>query len=95
MKRFLIGLLGIFFIASAQEDSISELLDEAQTSIKVAIESNCEIKAPYKCAKARTYYEIAKEEVSKLNISAGEIAAKKAIHWALMAISESNRGIER
>ena len=95
MKRSVVAILSCFSIAFAEEGTVSELLDEAQTNVKFAIESNCDVKAPYYCAKARTYYEIAKEEVSKLHMDLGEVAAKKAIHWALKAIAESNGGSEK
>ena len=87
-------IFSIKSFSASKELTISELLDEAQNAIKVAFEARCEIKAPYECAKARAYYEIAKNETSKLNIEAGKEASLKAIDWALKALAVINAGEE-
>jgi len=96
----ILSVLAITFIfnlnsfATNKELTITELLDEAQNAIKIAFEARCDIKAPYECAKARAYYEIAKNETSKLNIEAGKEASLKAIDWALKALAVINSGGE-
>lgn len=89
MRIFVSSILA-FLIAmpSLAETTTTELLDEAQNSIKAAFESGCPRFAPYEYAKAETYYYIAREETSKLNTKAGNAAAMKAIEWALKAISK-------
>ena len=91
---FLALILNIKSFSQNKELTVTELLDEAQNAIKVAFEARCDIKAPYECAKARAYYEIAKNETSKLNIEAGKEASLKAIDWALKAIAVVNAGGE-
>ncbi|WP_457638606.1 hypothetical protein [Persephonella sp.] len=88
--RLLAGFfLSIFLaVSSFGETTTTELLDEAQNSIKAAFESGCPQYAPYEYAKAETYYRIAREETSKLNTKAGDAAAIKAIEWALKAMSK-------
>lgn len=89
--RPLYGFILSFFImlpSIAGETTTSELLDEAQNSIKAAFESGCAKLAPYEFSKAETYYYIAREETSKLNTKAGDAAAMKAIEWALKAMSK-------
>jgi len=75
--------------------TITELLSEAQSALKAAFEAESDIKAPYEYAKAKAYYEIAKYEISKLNIEAGKVASLKAIEWSLKAISNSYLGKEQ
>ncbi len=90
----LVLLFNVNSFAVGKELTVTELLDEAQNAIKVAFEARCDIKAPYECAKARAYYEIAKNETSKLNIEAGKEASLKAIDWALKALAVINSGGE-
>ena len=96
--RYLVVIIScLIFMSSsfAGEETVTELLDEAQNSIKMAFEANSDKKSPYEYAKAVTFYEIAKEETSKLNIKAGKAAALKSIEWALKAISNAYMGGER
>lgn len=88
--RVLLGILTALFISSHSfsETTTTELLDEAQNSIKAAFESGCPALAPYEYYKAETYYHIAVEETSKLNTKAGDAAAVKAIEWALKAMAK-------
>ena len=78
-------LISAFAVA---ETTTTELLDEAQNSLKAAYESGCPRYAPYEYYKAETYYNIAVEETSKLNTKAGDAAALKAIEWSLKAMSK-------
>ncbi len=66
----------------------TEVLDEAQNSLKIAYESKCHEYSPYEYSKAKAYYEISKIETSKGNLDAGRAAALKSIEWALKAISK-------
>jgi len=88
--RFLAALIltGLVVAGSYGETTTTELLDEAQNSIKAAFESGCPAYAPYEYYKAETYYKIAREETSKLNTKAGDAAAIKAIEWALKAMAK-------
>ncbi|NPA53550.1 MAG: OmpA family protein [Aquificae bacterium] len=92
MKTFKIFLVSIAFsgvlTTSKGEITVTELLDEAQNSIKSAFESGCPEISPYEYAKAETYYKIANEETSKLYLLAGKAAALKSIDWALKAIAK-------
>ncbi|MBK3333071.1 hypothetical protein GWK41_08315 [Persephonella atlantica] len=89
MRTFLAIVVSIFiFSVSFSETTTTELLDEAQNSLKAAFESGCPSLAPYEYYKAETYYRIAVEETSKLNTKAGDAAAVKAIEWALKAMSK-------
>ena len=99
VKGFSFILASVFILSTSsfsadKELTVTELLDEAQNAIKLAFEARCEIKAPYECAKAKAYYEIAKNETSKLNIEAGKRASIKAIDWALKALAVINSGGE-
>jgi outer membrane protein OmpA-like peptidoglycan-associated protein len=80
-------VLGVFSFSKG-EITVTELLDEAQNSVKSAFESGCPEISPYEYAKAETFYKIAKEETSKLDLLAGKAAALKSIDWALKAISK-------
>lgn len=94
--RFMISIFSILlFYSLSYSQTVTELLDEAQNSIKEAYEVHSDVKSPYEYAKAITYYEIAKEETSKLNIEAGKAASLKAIEWALKAIANSYTGGEK
>ncbi|WP_457624793.1 hypothetical protein [Persephonella sp.] len=89
--RLLLGVLFSIILSAysfAGETTTTELLDEAQNSIKAAFESGCPTLAPYEYYKAETYYYIAREETSKLNTKAGNAAAMKAIEWALKAMAK-------
>ncbi len=92
MKKFKLVLAGIVaagvFSVSKAEITVTELLDEAQNSVKSAFESGCPEISPYEYAKAETFYKIANEETSKLNLLAGKAAALKSIDWALKAIAK-------
>ena len=90
MKKSIIAsvlLVGSFLTANA-EITVTELLDEAQNSVKSAFESGCPELSPYEYAKAETYYKIANEETSKINLLAGKAAALKSIDWSLKAIAK-------
>ncbi len=97
MKNFAIIISSLILISSSvfAEETVTELLDEAQNSVKMAFEANSDKKSPYEYAKAITFYEIAKEETSKLNVEAGKAAALKSIEWALRAISNAYMGGEK
>ncbi|ACO03069.1 MAG TPA: hypothetical protein DEP48_09005 [Persephonella sp.] len=89
--RFFIALLSVIFFTVASysgEVTTTELLDEAQNSLKSAFESGCPEVAPYEYYKAEAYYMIAREETSKLNLEAGNAAALKSIEWSLKAMSK-------
>ncbi len=89
MRVFLGIVFSIFIsVVSYAETTTTELLDEAQNSLKAAFESGCPSITPYEYYKAETYYRIAVEETSKLNTKAGDAAAVKAIEWALKAMSK-------
>jgi len=66
----------------------TEYLDQAQNSLKTAQELGCELKASYECARAESYYKIAKEEASMLNLEKSKEAALKSIEWSLKAVSK-------
>jgi len=90
--KLLVTFFSVFLFFSnsfsvEKELTVTELLDEAQNSLKIAFEARCDLKAPYECAKARAYYEIAKVETSKLNEEAGKEAALKSIDWSLKALA--------
>ncbi len=90
MRKFIlttIFLAGNLLTANASI-TVTELLDEAQNSMKSAFESGCPELSPYEYAKAETYYKIANEETSKINLLAGKAAALKSIDWALKAIAK-------
>ena len=88
--RFILGMVFsvVLYTFSLAGTTTTELLDEAQNSIKAAFESGCPSLAPYEYYKAETYYYIAREETSKLNTKAGNAAAMKAIEWALKAMAK-------
>ena len=89
MRTALAIVFSIFIsVISYAETTTTELLDEAQNSLKAAFESGCPSLAPYEYYKAETYYRIAVEETSKLNTKAGNAAAVKSIEWALKAMSK-------
>lgn len=90
MKKSVIAttlLIGSLLVAKA-EITVTELLDEAQNSVKSAFESGCPEISPYEYSKAETYYKIANEETSKINLLAGKAAALKSIDWSLKAIAK-------
>jgi hypothetical protein len=89
--RFLLAVLSVVIftgISYSGEVTTTELLDEAQNSLKSAFESGCPEVAPYEYYKAEAYYMIAREETSKLNLEAGNAAALKSIEWSLKAMSK-------
>jgi hypothetical protein len=94
-KLVLFGLSLMIITYSYANETVTELLDEAQNSLKMAFESQSDKKAPYEYSKALTFYEIAQEETSKLNIEAGKAAALESIEWSLRAISKSYTGGEK
>lgn len=96
--KYLIAIISCLILTGSSfssEETVTELLDEAQNSVKMAFEANSDKISPYEYAKAITFYEIAKEETSKLNIEAGKAAALKSIEWALRAISNAYMGGEK
>ncbi len=95
MKKLIMGFLILLFSLSVNAQTVTELLDEAQNSIKMAFEAHGNLKSPYEYSKAVTYYEIAKEETSKMNVDAGKAAALQSIEWALRAISNAYTGGEK
>ncbi|RMA97311.1 hypothetical protein [Hydrogenothermus marinus] len=95
MKLFTLILSCLFVFNISYGQTVTELLDEAQKSIKEAFEANSNIKAPYEYYKAETFYNIAKEQTSKLHLDAGKAAALKSIEWSLRAISKSYAGGEK
>ena len=97
MRFFIVFIFCLLVSISSfgADETITELLDEAQNSVKMAFEANSDKISPYEYAKAITFYEIAKEETSKLNIEAGKAAALKSIEWALRAISNAYMGGEK
>ncbi len=92
MKKYKLMLLSLAlggtFLNSNATITVTELLDEAQNSVKSAFESGCPEIAPYEYYKAETYYKVATEETSKLELTAGKAAALKAIDWAYKAIAK-------
>jgi hypothetical protein len=90
MKKIIVAsLLILTSTIFAKEKLIStELLDEAQTSLKEAYENGCKDFAPYEYYKAVVFYDIAKLESSKLNVDLGKAAALESIKWSLKAISK-------
>lgn len=94
--KFLLAIISTFLLYNiSYSQTVTELLAEAQNSIKEAYDAHSNIKSPYEYSKALTFYEIAKEETSKLNIETGKAASLKAIEWALRAISNSYTGGEQ
>ncbi len=85
---FLSLILGGSVLNANADITVTELLDEAQNSVKSAFESGCPEIAPYDYYKAETYYKIATEETSKLDVLAGKAAALKAIDWSFKAIAK-------
>ncbi len=90
MKKIIVATLLIFSSTIFAKEKLitTELLDEAQTSLKEAYETGCETIAPYEYFKAVVYYDIAKLESSKLNVNLGKAAALESIKWSLKAISK-------
>ncbi len=92
MKHLRLAIASLFLTAFTYntygEITVTELLDEAQNSIKSAFESGAPKLAPYEYSKAETYYKIANEETSKLSVNAGKASALKSIDWALKAIAK-------
>jgi len=64
----------------------TELLDQAQQSLKEAFEAGCPEYTPYEYYKAEAYYRLAKEEASLLNLEAGRAGAENSIKWSLRAV---------
>lgn len=64
----------------------TELLDQAQQSLKEAFEAGCPEYTPYEYYKAEAYYRLAKEEASLLNLEAGRAGAENSIKWSLKAV---------
>jgi len=91
MRKIILALVGIFSISYAEDKlgyTTTEYLDQAQSSLKTAQELGCELKATYECARAESYYKIAKEEASMLNLEKSKEAALKSIEWSLKAVSK-------
>ncbi len=97
MKR-LVVIMGfvLFSMASYAIDigqtTVSELLDEARTSLKRAYEVHADKKARYEFVRAKSFFEIAQEQTSKLNLEVGKAAALESIEWSVKAISKSISG---
>ncbi len=72
--------------------TVSELLDEARTSIKRAYEVKADKVARYEFFRAKAFYELAQEETSKLNLDVGKAAALKSIEWSVRAVSKAIAG---
>ena len=97
MRKFLsITTFLLFSISSYGIDigqtTVSELLDEARTSLKRAYEVHADKKAKYEFNRAKSYFEIAQEQTSKLNLEVGKAAALESIEWSIKAISKSISG---
>ncbi len=97
MRKFLsITTFLLFSISSYGIDigqtTVSELLDEARTSLKRAYEVHADTKAKYEFNRAKSYFEIAQEQTSKLNLEVGKAAALESIEWSIKAISKSISG---
>ena len=71
----------------------TELLDQAQQSLKEAFEAGCPDYTPYEYYKAEAYYRLAKEEASLLNLEAGRAGAENSIKWALRAVMKRYDGV--
>ncbi|RUM59294.1 MAG: hypothetical protein DSY53_03265 [Persephonella sp.] len=90
-KRTLLVFMTVFFTSfynsfAESYATTTELLDQAQQSIKEAFEAGCPQITPYEYYKAEAYYKLAKEEASLLNLEAGQAAAENSISWSLKAI---------
>ena len=96
MRNIVISFLALVFTLSlgfSKDFIATELIDEAQNSLKMAYEAKCETFSPYEYSKARAFYEISKMETSKGDLKAGKAAALKSIEWSLKAISKRyNKG---
>ncbi len=90
MKKVIIAILVLMstHLYAGEKLITTELLDEAQNSLKEAYESGCEVTSSYEYYKAVVYYDIAKLESSKLNVTLGKAAALESIKWSLKAISK-------
>ncbi len=90
MKKFIVASLLVLAsnLFAGEKLITTELLDEAQSSLKEAYETGCETLVPYEYYKAVVYYDIAKLESSKLNVTLGKAAALESIKWSLKAISK-------
>ncbi len=90
MKKIILATLFVLVsnLYAGEKLITTELLDEAQTSLKEAYEIGCETITPYEYYKAVVYYDIAKVEASKLNVALGKAAALESIKWSLKAISK-------
>lgn len=90
MKKFIILAVVLTFkfsfAGSFTGITTTELLDQAQQSLKEAFEAGCPTKAPYEYYKAEAYYRLAKEEASLLNLEAGRAGAENSIKWSLKAV---------
>ncbi len=97
MRKFISLILILYFTTVFAEDklgntTVSELLDEARTSIKRAYEVKADKVAKYEFFRAKSYYELAQEETSKLNLDVGKAAALRSIEWSIRAISKAIAG---
>ncbi len=97
MKKYLgMFMLAIFFKTTFAESfsgiTTTELLDQAQQSLKEAFEAGCPEFAPYEYYKAEAYYQLAKEEASLLNLEAGRAGAENSIKWSLKAVMKRYDG---
>ncbi len=90
MRKFIIASLLVLVsnVFAGEKLITTELLDEAQNSLKEAYEMGCETLVSYEYYKAVVYYDIAKLESSKLNVNLGRAAALESIKWSLKAISK-------
>ena len=70
----------------------TELIDQAQQSLKEAFEAGCAEHTPYEYYKAEAYYNLAKEEASLLNLEAGRTGAENSIKWSLKAVMKRYDG---
>ena len=97
MKRIIILMFILTFKLSFAESftgiTTTELLDQAQQSLKEAFEAGCPEYAPYEYYRAEAYYQLAKEEASLLNLEAGRAGAENAIKWALKAVIKRYDGV--
>ncbi|NPA52896.1 MAG: hypothetical protein GXO22_08375 [Aquificae bacterium] len=97
MRKFIAVLMcGLFYMSSyateVGDTTVSELLDEARTSLKRAYEVQADKKAKYEFNRAKSFFEIAQEQTSKLNLKVGKAAALESIEWSIKAISKSISG---
>ncbi len=88
----LVILFKVSFAESFSGITTTELLDQAQQSLKEAFEAGCPEFTPYEYYKAEAYYQLAKEEASLLNLEAGRAGAENSIKWSLRAVMKRYDG---